>query len=140
MEILAPRTTSAVDRPLVEQTLEWLALGLSPGLGPTRADRLVEHFGNLAALSRAFLAELEVTGLLAVSAQSLGTGKSIELPQQEMGRAKASGVQVLTLDDPAYPPHLRDLRSAAAGALRPRRRARSFATGARRFQRHGARA
>jgi DNA processing protein len=109
MEILVPTTTSVVDRPLAEQTLQWLALGLTPGLGPTRARRLVEHFGNVAAVFRASLTELEATGLLAVSAQSLGTRKSMELAQEEMGKAKASGVQVLTLDDPTYPPHLRQI-------------------------------
>jgi DNA processing protein len=98
-----------VDRPVAEQTLQWLALGLTPGLGPTRARRLVEHFGNVTAVFRASLTELEATGLLAVSAQSLGTGKSMELAQEEMGKAKAAGVQVLTLDDPAYPPQLRQI-------------------------------
>ena len=47
--------------------------------------------------------------MLAVSAQSPGTGKSMELAQEEMGKAKAAGVQRLTLDDSAYPPHLRPI-------------------------------
>jgi DNA processing protein len=34
----------------LEQVLQWLALELTPGLGPTRARRLVEHFGNVAAI------------------------------------------------------------------------------------------
>ena len=104
-----PTATSVADWPVAEQTLQWLALGLTPGLGPTRARRLVEHFGNVTAVFRASLTELEATGLLAVSAQALGTGKSMELAQEEMGKAKAAGVQVLTLDDPAYPPHLRQI-------------------------------
>ena len=102
-------TTSVLDRPVVEQTLQWLALGLTPGLGPTRARRLVEHFGNVAAVFRASLTELEATGLLVVSAQSLGTGRSMELAQEEFGKAKAAGVQVITLDDPAYPTQLRQI-------------------------------
>jgi len=102
-------TTSVLDRPVVEQTLQWLALGLTPGLGPTRARRLVEHFGNVAAVFRAALTELEATGLLVVSAQSLGTGRSMELAQEEFGKAKAAGVQVITLDDPAYPTQLRQI-------------------------------
>jgi len=109
METLVPTATSVADWPVAEQTLQWLALGLTPGLGPTRARRLVEHFGNVTAVFRASLTELEATGLLAVSAQALGTGKSMELAQEEMGKAKAAGVQVLTLDDPAYPPHLRQI-------------------------------
>jgi DNA processing protein len=109
MKTLVPTTTSVVDRPLAEQTLHWLALGLTPGLGPTRARRLVEHFANVTPVFRASPTGLESTGFLAVSAQSLGTGKSMELAQEEMGKAKAAGVQVLTLDDPTYPPHLRQI-------------------------------
>jgi len=109
MEILLPTPTSVVNRSVAEQTRQWLALGPTPGLGPTRARPLAEHFGNVAAVFRASLTELEASGLLAVSAQSLATGKSMERAQEEMGKAKAAGGQVLTLDDPAYPPHLRQI-------------------------------
>ena len=95
--------TSVADRSTNEQILHWLALTLTPGLGPTRVRHLVEHFGNVAAIFRASLTELEATGLLAISAQSLGTGKSLELAQEEAGKASAAGVQIVTLDDPTIP-------------------------------------
>ena len=101
--------TSVVDRPAAEQTLHWLALGLTPGLGPSRARRLVEHFGSIAAVFRASLTELEATGLLAVSAQSLGTGKSHELAQEELAKAVSAGVAILAFDDPAYPARLKEI-------------------------------
>jgi DNA processing protein len=101
--------TSATDQAVAEQVLQWLALGLTPGLGPTRARRLVEHFGSVAALFRVSLTELEATGLLAVSAQSLGTGNSLELAQVEVAKATTAGVHVVSLDDPAYPPRLRQI-------------------------------
>lgn len=104
-----PTLTSVADRPAVEQTLQWLALGLTPGLGPSRARRLVEHFGNIAAVFRASLTELEATGLLAVSAQSLGTGKSLELAQEELAKAGAAGVVIISLDDSAYPARLKEI-------------------------------
>ena len=104
-----PTLTSVADRPAVEQTLQWLALGLTPGLGPSRARRLVEHFGNIAAVFRASLTELEATGLLAVSAQSLGTGKSLELAQEELAKASAAGVVIISLDDSAYPARLKEI-------------------------------
>ncbi|HMK22199.1 MAG TPA: DNA-processing protein DprA [Terriglobales bacterium] len=91
------------------RSLQWLALALTPGLGAVRARRLVEHFGSIEAVFRASLTELEATGLLAVSAQSLGTGKSLELAQEETAKATAAGVRVLSLDDPAYPPRLREI-------------------------------
>ena len=83
---------SVVNRSASEQTLQWLALGLTPGLGPTRVRHLVEHFGSVAATFRASLTELEATGLMAVSAQALGTGKSLEVAQEELGKAPAAGM------------------------------------------------
>jgi DNA processing protein len=89
--------------------LQWLALTLTPGLGPTRASRLVEHLGGIAAVFRASLTELEATGLLAVSAQSLGTGKSLELAQEEAARTTAAGVHLVSIEDGAYPPRLKQI-------------------------------
>jgi DNA processing protein len=89
--------------------LQWLALTRTPGLGPTRARRLVEHFGNVAAVFRASLTELEATGLLAVSAQSLGTGRSLEVAQEEAARAAAAGVQLVSIEDAAYPARLKQI-------------------------------
>jgi DNA processing protein len=101
--------TSVADQAASEHVLQWLALELTPGLGPTRGRRLVEHFGSIAAVFRASLTELEATGLLAVSAQSLGTGKSFELAQDELAKTQAGGVTVVSLDDPAYPPRLQQI-------------------------------
>ena len=109
MEVSVSTFTSVADRPTGEQTLQWLALGLTPGLGPSRARRLVEHFGCVAAVFRASLTELEATGLLAVSAQSLGTGKSLELAQEEFAKTAAAGVMIVSLDDPAYPVRLKEI-------------------------------
>lgn len=92
-----------------EHTLQWLALGLTPSLGATRVRRLVEHFGGVAGVFRASLTELEATGMLAVSAQSLATGKSMEQAQEEYSRAAAAGAGILTLDDAAYPAQLKQI-------------------------------
>ena len=89
--------------------LEWLAIALTQGLGPTRARKLVEHFGAPDAVLRASLTELESTGMQAVSAQSLATGKSVELAREEMARAAAAGAAVISLEDPAYPPRLKEI-------------------------------
>ena len=59
--------------------LEWLAISLTQGLGPTKARKLVEHFGGADAVFHASLTELEATGIQAVSALSIATGKSAEL-------------------------------------------------------------
>ena len=89
--------------------LEWLALSLTPGLGPTKARRLVEFFGTSSAVLRASLTELEATGIQAMSAQSLATGKSLELANEEITRAAAAGVQIITLEEEAYPRDLKQI-------------------------------
>jgi DNA processing protein len=89
--------------------LEWLALSLTPGLGPTRARKLVEHFGSPDAVFHASLTELESTGIQAVSAQSVATGKSAELAREEIARAAAAGITVISCEDPSYPPRLKEI-------------------------------
>ncbi len=87
----------------------WLALALTPGLGPSRVRKLVEHFGSAERVFQATLTELEATGMPAVSAQSLATGKSLELAQQEVAKAAECGAKVIALDDPAYPARLKEI-------------------------------
>jgi DNA processing protein len=95
--------------PAASHILDWLAIALTPGLGPTRSRKLVDHFGGADAVLRASLTELESTGMQAVSAQSLATGRSGELAREEMARAAAAGVTVICLDDSSYPPRLKEI-------------------------------
>jgi DNA processing protein len=104
-----PATLAASERTVEITTRQWLALALTPGLGPTRGRRLVEFFGSINAVFQASLTELEATGVRAVSAQSLGTGRSLELAQDELVRAAAANVKALSLDDPAYPTQLKEI-------------------------------
>ena len=90
-------------------TLQWLGLTLTEGLGPTRSRRLVEHFGGVAGIFRASLTELEAAGLRAASAQSIFTGKSLDLAQQEMVKVAEGKVEIIALDDPRYPPTLKEI-------------------------------
>jgi len=97
--VLAPAT----------QGLEWLAMSLTPGLGPTSVRKLVQHFGSAEAVLRASLTELEGAGIQAVSAQSLATGKSAELAREELARARDASVTVVSMDDPLYPRRLKEI-------------------------------
>jgi len=101
--------SNAVVSPAATHLLEWLAISLTPGLGPTKARKLVEHFGSAEAVFRASLTELESTGIQAVSAQSLATGKSAELAREEIARAAAADITMVSLDDPSYPPRLKEI-------------------------------
>jgi DNA processing protein len=100
-------TTAA--SPSATHLLEWLAISLTPGLGPTKARKLVEHFGTPEAVFRASLTELESTGIQAVSAQSIATGKSAELAREEIAKAAAADATVISVDDPSYPPRLKEI-------------------------------
>ena len=107
-----PNTAADPQVPVAAATssqISWLALTLTPGLGPTRAKRLVEFFGSVEAVFNASLTELEAAGLPATAAQSLGTGKSVELAHDEIAKAPSAGIGRITLDDPAYPARLRQI-------------------------------
>jgi len=89
--------------------LNWLALALTPALGPTRSRQMVEFFGGVDRIFSASLTELESAGIPAVAAQSIATGKSRELAQESMVRASAQCICLVPMDDPAFPTPLRQI-------------------------------
>ncbi|MGA9511256.1 MAG: DNA-processing protein DprA [Candidatus Sulfotelmatobacter sp.] len=93
----------------ITHILEWLGLSLTTGLGPTKARKLVEHFGSAEAVFHASLTELEGTGIKAVSAQSIATGKSAELAREEIARAAGMGVTIISSEDAYYPARLKEI-------------------------------
>ncbi len=95
--------------PASHQGAFWLALSLTPGLGPTRIKKLIEHYGSAELVFHASLTELEATGMRAVSAQSIATGKSLELAQQECLKASEAGARIISLSDPEYPSRLKEI-------------------------------
>src|SRR5271170_4125838 len=99
----------AAPNPTSDQGLYWLALSLTQGLGPSRIKKLIEHYGTAERVFEASLTELEATGMPAVSAQSLATGKSLELAQQECARAGEARARIISLSDPEYPARLKEI-------------------------------
>ena len=95
--------------PAATNLLDWLAISLTPGLGPTKSRKLVEHFGAAERVLQATLTELEATGIQAVSAQAIATGKSAELAREEMAKAAKAGINILSLDDALYPARLKEI-------------------------------
>jgi DNA processing protein len=90
-------------------SIYWLALSLTPGLGPTRGRKLVERFDNIQDIFHASLTELEAENLQAQSAQHIALGKSLELAHDESARAIAAGAQVLCREDAAWPARLSEI-------------------------------
>jgi DNA processing protein len=101
--------SNTVITPAVTHLSEWLALALTPGLGPTKSRKLAEHFGGAEKVFRASLTELEGSGIQAISPQSLATGKSAELAREELARAAEVGATVISVEDPSYPPRLKEI-------------------------------
>jgi len=82
---------------------------LTAGLGPTRIRKLIEHYGTAERVFQATLTELEATGMRAVSAQSIATGKSLELAHEECEKAAEARARIISLSDPEYPSRLKEI-------------------------------
>ena len=101
--------SSTVQQTVNETLFAWLALTMTPQLGPTRSRRLVERLGKVEAVLRASLTELEACGLPAAAAQSLALGTSRQSAEQELARVTAAEATLLCFDDPDYPEPLKNI-------------------------------
>lgn len=90
-------------------TLQWLALSLTPGIGAGRGRKLVELFNGVQRLFCASLTELESTGIPAAAAQCIALGKSLELAAEELDKVKEIGGRVVAQDDADYPKRLLEI-------------------------------
>ncbi len=95
--------------PGISQSLYWLALSLTPGLGPTRGRKLAEQFPSVEDIFHASLTELEALNLQAQSAQSIALGKSLDAAHEEVAKSVAAGVKILSRDDAGWPERLSEI-------------------------------
>ena len=87
----------------------WMALTLTPGMGPTRIGRAVKALGTAERLFEASLTELEATGMPAQAAQFIFEGRALAAAEDEIHRVTEAGGSILTPDDEAYPERLREI-------------------------------
>src|SRR5947207_7610088 len=99
----------ATATPGTSNTIYWLALSLTPGLGPTRGRKLAEHFGNPQDIFHASLTELESLGAPSQSAQSISLGKSLELAHEEFAKATSAKITILSKEDQRWPIRLNEI-------------------------------
>jgi DNA processing protein len=101
---------SAVDAPAVgEDRLAWLALALSPGLGPKR---ILDAVQELEAPSQIFsmrLTALEGLKFPAAAAQFIFDGKARTAAEAEWARVVAQGATVVSFGCPDYPERLKEI-------------------------------
>jgi DNA processing protein len=100
-----PLPTASLD----EDRLAWLALVLSPGLGPKR---IVDAVAQLETPSQIF--DLPLTGLEALrfpaqAAQFIFDGKARAAAEQEWARVAAQGATIITYSCAEYPERLKEI-------------------------------
>ncbi|MGA3265033.1 MAG: DNA-processing protein DprA [Terracidiphilus sp.] len=94
---------------LDEERLAWLALTLSPGLGPKR---ILDAMQSLGAPSRIFslpLTELEGLRFPAEAAQFIFDGKARQAAEEEWARVAAQGATLVSYGCPEYPERLKEI-------------------------------
>jgi DNA processing protein len=89
--------------------MAWMALMLTPGMGPTRIWKAMGRLGAAERLFEASLTELEGLGMPAAAAQFVFEGKARAAAEDEMKRTVEAGGSVLTPEDEAYPERLREI-------------------------------
>src|SRR5262249_30247778 len=99
----------ATPAPGNSNSLYWLALALTPGLGPTRGRKLVESFASIEDIFHASLTELEGLNLQAQSAQHIALGKALEMANEARAKALADGVHIVCRSDSAWPARLSEI-------------------------------
>jgi DNA processing protein len=87
----------------------WMALALTPGMGPTRIWKAMGRLETAERLFEASLTELEGLGMPASAAQFCFEGKARAAAEDEMKRTIDAGGRVLTPEDEAYPERLREI-------------------------------
>jgi len=89
--------------------MAWMALTLTPGMGPTRIWKAMNRLGAAQRVFEASLTELEGLGMPAQSAQFVFEGKARAAAEDELKRVMEVGGSVLTPEDKAYPERLREI-------------------------------
>ena len=102
--VVRPETAAAGLPGVVQEArLAWLALVLTPGMGPTRCARAVRKLGAAERLFSASLTELEGLGMPAESAQFCFDGRARKAAMEEAKRIAEQQATFLTPEDEAYP-------------------------------------
>ena len=101
--------TICVPPPATETTLAWLAMALTPGLGPRRIQRAVRGLREPAELFRMPLTALEALQIPVASARFIAEGKARKAAEDEWQKIGESGCAILTLADEEYPERLREI-------------------------------
>src|SRR5687768_3651343 len=89
--------------------ISWIALNMTPGVGPRAVTKLLERFGSADAVFHARRTELESLRMRPETIESIIKREFEEKAGEELERVKAIGGDILILDDGSYPAYLREI-------------------------------
>lgn len=89
--------------------ISWIALNMTPGVGPRAATKLLSKFGSADAVFHGRRSELESLRLRPETTESIIKREFHEKAETELDRVKRLGGDVLILDDGSYPALLREI-------------------------------
>src|SRR5438270_10043961 len=87
---------------------DWIALYMTPGVGPRITSRLLEHFGSAEAIFDAPRRELALLRLTPETIESIASREVRETAEKEIAEVRKLGGDILVLDDGVYPSLLRE--------------------------------
>ena len=87
---------------------DWIALNMTPGVGPRVTARLLEHFGSAEAVYDAPRRELALMRLTPETIESIANRELHERAEREIEKVRKLGGDILVLDDGVYPALLRE--------------------------------
>jgi DNA processing protein len=87
----------------------WIALNMTPFVGPRASAKLLERFGSAENVFLATKSELESVRLRTEAVESIIRREFHDLASDELDRVKSLGGDVLILDDGSYPQLLREI-------------------------------
>jgi DNA processing protein len=87
---------------------DWIALNMTPGVGPRVTARLLEHFGSAESIFDAPRRELALLRLPTEAIESIASRELHERAETEIERVRKLGGDILVLDDGVYPALLRE--------------------------------
>jgi DNA processing protein len=89
--------------------LGWMALALTPEMGPTRIARAMAKLGAAERVFEASLTELEAAGMPAGAAQFVSDGRARAAAEKEAKQVAEAGGFFLTREDESYPGRLLEI-------------------------------
>ncbi|MGD0740199.1 MAG: DNA-processing protein DprA, partial [Terracidiphilus sp.] len=106
---VGPPTPQLAAPRLDEERLAWLAMALSPGLGPKRILDAVQQIGAASRIFTMPLTALEGLRFPAAAAQFLFDGKGRRAAEEEWARVAAQGATLVSYACADYPERLREI-------------------------------